>query len=229
MIPSLYGLQCARVIYVQCLKESLLFINYNVIHCYFLSFAIKRSKEMAFGTAEKARSILSKTDVLCRFSHYCIALWLLRQKIIGYNSQLLQQLISASKCVSQIHSILWKLCKESQCWHTSCRPSGFMTSLSNPSSSSVSSWLMLGSTSSCTFPRVDTRQLRSTTPHLYNSKRYGGLPQCWKTHYVYFCQLLGSLSCGGSGSNWATSHEMKPQEWRENKQTHRFTKACLEI
>lgn len=135
----------------------------------------------------------------------------------------------------QIHSILWKLCKDSHRWHTSCRASGFMTSLPNPSSSSVPSWLMPGSTSWCAFPRVDTRQLRSAAPHLYNSKRGGGgwglraLLQCWKTHYVYFCQLLGSHGWGGPGSNWATSHEMKPRDQREDKQTRRLTQACVQI
>lgn len=158
------------------------------------------------------RQMFCRADFLWVFTlHYCSIT--LEAEIIRYHSQFLQRSISTSNCFSQIHSILWKLCKDSQCWHTSWRASGFMTSLSNPPSSSVSSWLMPGSTSWCTFPRVDTRQLCSTAPHLYNSKGLRALLlQCWKTHYVYFCQLLGSLRWGGPGSNWATLHEMKPQD-----------------
>lgn len=118
--------------------------------------------------------------------------------------------IATAKRFSQL--ILWKLCKDSRCWHTSCRSCGFMTSRSNPSSSSVQSWLMPESTSLWTFSCVDMRRLCSTTPHLYNSKRFSALPRSWKTHYVYFCQLLGSLGRGGPGSNWAALREMNPQE-----------------
>lgn len=107
---------------------------------------------------------------------------------------------------------------------------GFMTSLSNPSSSSVLSWLMPRSSSSCTFPPVDTQQFCSTIPHLHKSNGFRALPQCWKTHYVYFCQLLGSLSRGGwAGLNWAMFLETKPREQRQDKQTHWFARTGLEI
>lgn len=163
---------------------------------------------------------------LCRFSHYSASVLLWRLKIIRYHSYFLQRRISTSNCCSQIRSILWKLCKDPQCWHTSWRANGFMTSLSNPFSSSVPSWLMPECTSWCTFPWVDTRQLRSTALHLYNLKGLRAPLQCWKTHYVYFCQLLGSHGWGGPGSNWATLHKMKPGDQREDNQTHRLAVAC---
>ena len=160
----------------------------------------------------------------CGFSHHGTSVLLQRLKIIRYHSQFLQWRISTSSCFSQIHSILWKLCEDPRCWHTSWRASGFMTSRSNPFSSSVPSWLMPKSTSWCTFPWVDTRQLRSTALHLYNSKGLRGVLQCWKTHYVYFCQLLGSLGRGGPGSHWETLHKMKPLDWREDKQTRQLAR-----
>lgn len=45
---------------------------------------------------------------------------------------------------------------------------------------------------------------------LHNSKGFGTLPQHWKTHYAYFCQLLES------SSDWATVPRIVEGGWRKH-------------
>lgn len=204
---------CIRALYAWVIsgviasKKNLLFISYNISHCYFFFFYNQRKHSDGFWLSSKGTftPFIDRCFVVLAGFHVTVLQYYFKDRqLLGIIPSSCSEGFPPPTASVQIHSILWKLCKDSHRWHTSCRASGFMTSLPNPSSSSVPSWLMPGSTSWCAFPRVDTRQLRSAAPHLYNSKRGGGgwglraLLQCWKTHYVYFCQLLGSHGWGGT-------------------------------
>lgn len=126
-------------------------------------------------------------------------------------------LVSLKKCLlKNLNSISMKLWKDSSADTLPCAPSSFLTSQSNPSSSSPRRLI-----DACDCFLVHLPQgghVADLVRHLplRNSKGFGTLPQCWESHYASSCQLLQS----GSSSHWATWRKTKLHIEKEDHNTH---------
>lgn len=150
-------------------KKNLLFVSYSIRRCCCLCFTIKGISALsAFGTAAKARHLFH-TQMFCStgwvFTLHLLPVYLRGRTLLG---------VIPSSTANDFHlqnatveSIL--SCGTSARIPNVLESRRFMTSQSNPSSSSISTGLMHGRTSWSTFPRANPRKLCSTAPHL-NSK-----------------------------------------------------------